>query len=110
MAAAGLTVLTLQAQQYPPAPTFLAPDVVRLGDGRYCMYHCAGKGDSPRSALGVAVSDSIAGLACPNAGIVLKSGRGTSPAWVARIYAATLHPDANPRASPSLVFYRPMLS
>jgi arabinan endo-1,5-alpha-L-arabinosidase len=38
-----------------------APDVVKLADGKFYQYYCACKGDSPRSALGVAVADKVEG-------------------------------------------------
>jgi len=50
-----------------------APDVVRLGDGKYYFYYNSCKGDSPRSALGVAVSDNIEGP-YTNKQIMLRSG------------------------------------
>lgn len=71
--------------------TLWAPDVVQLEDGRYYMYYCACKGDSPRSALGIAVSDNIEGP-YHNLGIILKSGMwGTSEDKTA--YDATRHPN-----------------
>nr|WP_155438131.1 glycoside hydrolase family 43 protein [Pseudoduganella ginsengisoli] len=53
--------------------TLWAPDVVQLADGKFYMYYNACKGDSPRSALGVAVADKIEGPYI-NKGILLKSG------------------------------------
>jgi len=50
-----------------------APDVVKLGDGKFYFYYNACKGDSPRSALGVAVADKIEGPYV-NKQIMLKSG------------------------------------
>jgi len=50
-----------------------APDVVKLGDGKFYFYYNACKGDSPRSALGVAVSDKVEGPYV-NKQIMLKSG------------------------------------
>lgn len=50
-----------------------APDVVKLADGKFYHYYCACKGDSPRSALGVAVADKVEGPYV-NKQILLKSG------------------------------------
>ena len=44
-----------------------------LTDGKYYMYYNACKGDSPLSALGIAVSDNIEGP-YKNKGVILKSG------------------------------------
>ena len=43
------------------ATTLWAADVIQLKDGRFYMYYNACKGDSPRSALGVAVADKVDG-------------------------------------------------
>jgi arabinan endo-1,5-alpha-L-arabinosidase len=50
-----------------------APDVVKLGDGKFYFYYNACKGDSPRSALGVAVADKVEGPYV-NRQVFLKSG------------------------------------
>lgn len=70
--------------------TLWAPDVIQLPDGRYYMYYCACRGDSPLSALGVAVSDNIEGP-YKNLGIILKSGGLRAPDG--SIYDATRHPN-----------------
>ena len=62
-----------EALQYAKTNTFWAPDVQRLNDGRYYLYYCTCKGDSPLSMLGVAVSDSPEGP-YENLGVFLKSG------------------------------------
>ena len=62
-----------EALQYAHTDTFWAPDVQRLNDGRYYLYYCTCKGDSPLSMLGVAVSDSPEGP-YKNLGVFLKSG------------------------------------
>ncbi|SFS05258.1 glycoside hydrolase family 43 protein [Anaeromicropila populeti] len=56
--------------------TLWAPDVIQLQDGRFYMYYCACRGDSPLSALGIAVSDNVEGP-YKNLGIILKSGMGS---------------------------------
>jgi len=70
-----------------------APDVARLDDGRFYMYYCACKGDSPRSALGVAVADKVDGPYV-NKQILLKSGMWGLPSEDGTIYDATIHPNA----------------
>jgi arabinan endo-1,5-alpha-L-arabinosidase len=71
--------------------TFWAPDVIRLNDGRYYLYYCACRGDSPLSAMGLAVADSIAGP-YSHVAVLLKSGMaGTSEDGTP--YNATIHPN-----------------
>ncbi|RZT09871.1 arabinan endo-1,5-alpha-L-arabinosidase [Duganella sp. CF402] len=55
-----------------------APDVVKLADGKFYHYYCACKGDSPRSALGLAVADKVEGPYV-NKQILLKSGNWGGP-------------------------------
>ena len=55
--------------------TLWAPDVAQLSDGKYYMYYNACKGDSPRSALGVAVSDKIEGPYKTKASFEIGHGR-----------------------------------
>ena len=62
-----------EALQYARTTTFWAPDVQRLNDGRYYLYYCTCKGDSPLSMLGVAASGSPEGP-YENLGVFLKSG------------------------------------
>jgi arabinan endo-1,5-alpha-L-arabinosidase len=69
-----------------------APDVAKLDDGKFYMYYCACKGDSPRSALGVAVADKVDGPYV-NMQILLKSGQWGLPSEDGTIYDATLHPN-----------------
>lgn len=70
--------------------TLWAPDVIQLPDGRFYMYYCACRGDSPLSALGVAVSDHIEGP-YKNLGIMLFSGG--LRALDGSLYDATKHPN-----------------
>ena len=72
--------------------TLWAPDVIRLADGRYYMYYNACKGDSPRSALGIAVADKIEGPYV-NKGIILKSGMWGEASYDGSIYDALKHPN-----------------
>ena len=72
--------------------TLWAPDVIKLADGKYYMYYNACKGDSPRSALGVAVADKIEGPYV-NKGIILKSGMWGQASYDGTIYDALKHPN-----------------
>ncbi|WP_448629780.1 family 43 glycosylhydrolase [Cellulomonas soli] len=73
--------------------TLWAADVIQLGDGRFSMYYNACKGDSPRSALGVAVSDDVDGP-YEDLGIVLKSGMWDQISEDGTVYDARVHPNA----------------
>ena len=69
-----------------------APDVVRLGDGKFYFYYDSCRGDAPLSALGVAVADSVNGPYI-NKQIILKSGMtGLSEDGVTD-YDARVHPN-----------------
>ncbi|WP_156762072.1 LamG-like jellyroll fold domain-containing protein [Microbacterium karelineae] len=75
--------------------TLWAPDVFQLDDGRYYMYYNACRGDSPRSALGVAVADDVEGP-YTDLGIILRSGHreGEGPSEDGTPYDALVHPNA----------------
>jgi arabinan endo-1,5-alpha-L-arabinosidase len=70
-----------------------APDVRRLADGKYYMYYDACQGNAPRSALGVAVANSVEGPYV-NKGIILKSGMWGQPSLDGTVYDAYRHPNA----------------
>ncbi|MGN7763755.1 glycoside hydrolase family 43 protein [Paenibacillus sp. 22594] len=71
--------------------TLWAPDVIQLSDGKFYMYYNACRGDSPLSAMGIAVSRKIEGP-YKNKGIILKSGMaGTGDDG--EIYDATKKPN-----------------
>ena len=72
--------------------TLWAPDVIRLADGKYYMYYNACKGDSPRSALGIAVADNIEGPYV-NKGVILKSGMWGQASHDGTVYDALKHPN-----------------
>ncbi|WP_426446409.1 glycoside hydrolase family 43 protein [Paenibacillus sp. S-38] len=72
--------------------TLWAADVIQLGDGRFYMYYNACKGDSPRSALGVAVADRIEGP-YKDQGILLRSGMWGEPSKDGTVYDAKIHPN-----------------
>ncbi len=72
--------------------TLWAADVIKLEDGKYYMYYNACKGDSPRSALGIAVAENIEGPYIDK-GIFLKSGMWGELSEDGTIYDATKHPN-----------------
>jgi arabinan endo-1,5-alpha-L-arabinosidase len=72
--------------------TLWAADVIELEDGKFYMYYNACKGDSPRSALGIAVSNNVEGP-YRDLGIILKSGMWGQPGADGTIYDATKHPN-----------------
>jgi arabinan endo-1,5-alpha-L-arabinosidase len=69
-----------------------APDVVQLDDGKFYMYYDACKGDSPRSALGVAVADKVEGPYVSKQ-VFLKSGMWGETSPDGTIYNAQVHPN-----------------
>ena len=69
-----------------------APDVIQLDDGKFYMYYDACKGDSPRSALGVAVADKIEGPYV-NKQIFLESGMWGQVSPDGTVYDALKHPN-----------------
>ena len=81
-----------EALAWAQTSTLWAPDVIRMDDGRYYMYYNACKGDSPRSALGIAVADHVEGPYV-NQGIVLKSGMWGEVSPDGTVYDATRHPN-----------------
>ncbi len=72
--------------------TLWAPEVIKLGDGRFYYYYCACKGDSPRSGLGLAIANSVTGPYV-NQGLLLKSGMWGLPSPDGKVYDATIHPN-----------------
>ncbi|WP_418276944.1 LamG-like jellyroll fold domain-containing protein [Isoptericola jiangsuensis] len=82
--------------EWAESDTLWAADVIRLeADGRYYMYYNACRGDSPRSALGVAVADDVDGP-YEDLGILLRSGHreGEGPSEDGTSYDARIHPNA----------------
>ena len=70
-----------------------APDVQRLPDGRYAFWYDACKGDSPRSAMGLAVAASVEGP-YQDQGIFLKSGMwGEVSEDGVNVYEPRVHPN-----------------
>lgn len=78
--------------EWAQTDTLWAADVIQLGDGRFYMYYNACKGDSPRSALGVAMADSVDGP-YEDLGIMLRSGMWDEPSEDGTIYDAQVHPN-----------------
>ncbi len=78
--------------EWAQTDTLWAADVIQLADGKFYMYYNACKGDSPRSAMGVAVADDIEGP-YEDTGIILKSGMWDEPSEDGTIYDATKHPN-----------------
>lgn len=78
--------------------TFWASDWIQLSDGRYYLYYCVCEGNSPQSAIGYAVSDSVEGP-YEDLGILLKSS-GSEPLkyeeadGTTGTYDANVHPNA----------------
>ncbi|WP_440119262.1 family 43 glycosylhydrolase [Paenibacillus sp. QZ-Y1] len=81
-----------EALEWAQTDTLWAADVIQLADGKFYMYYNACKGDSPRSALGVAVADNIEGP-YKDQGILLKSGMWDQTSEDGTIYDATKHPN-----------------
>jgi arabinan endo-1,5-alpha-L-arabinosidase len=78
--------------EWAQSNTLWAADVIQLNDGKFYMYYNACKGDSPRSALGVAVSDKVDGP-YKDLGIILKSGMWGQAGEDGTIYDARIHPN-----------------
>lgn len=81
-----------EALAWTESDTLWAPDVIRLSDGRYYMYYCISRTDSPRAALGLAVSDSVRGP-YHNLGVFLRSGMWGQISPAGTIYDPTIHPN-----------------
>jgi arabinan endo-1,5-alpha-L-arabinosidase len=80
-----------EAFEWAKTDTMWAGDIIQLRDGKYYMYYCMCKGDSPLSALGVARADKVEGP-YKNLGILLRSGAGKGEDGTN--YNATIHPNA----------------
>jgi len=82
-----------EALDWAQTDTLWAADVIQLADGKFYMYYNACKGDSPRSAMGIAVADKIEGP-YKDKGIFLKSGMWDQKSEDGTIYDARIHPNA----------------
>ncbi|MCA0755805.1 glycoside hydrolase family 43 protein [Paenibacillus sp. N4] len=78
--------------EWAQTDTLWAADVIRLPDGKYYMYYNACRGDSPLSAMGIAVADDIEGP-YKDLGIILKSGMWGEPSEDGEVYDAAIHPN-----------------
>lgn len=80
--------------EWAQSDTLWAADVTQLADGRYYMYYNACRGDSPRSAMGAAVADSVDGP-YEDLGIILRSGHeeDEGPSEDGTPYDAQTHPN-----------------
>ena len=80
--------------EWAQTDTLWAADVTQLADGRYYMYYNACRGDSPRSAMGVAVADSVDGP-YEDLGIILRSGHeeDEGPSEDGTSYDGQVHPN-----------------
>ncbi|SES08178.1 arabinan endo-1,5-alpha-L-arabinosidase [Gracilibacillus ureilyticus] len=99
-----VTVELEEALTWAQTETLWAPDVIQLKeDGKYYMYYNACEGSSPRSAMGIAVSDHPEGP-YEDLGLILRSGMtleesavidGTpyDEAHYPDVYDATVHPN-----------------
>lgn len=83
-----------EALDWAESTTLWAPDVIQLSDGRYYMYYNACEGESPRSAMGVAVADEVDGP-YEDLGIFLRSGHreGEGPSEDGTPYDPLVHPN-----------------
>lgn len=81
-----------EALEWAESDTLWAPDIIQLDDGRFYMYYNACRGDSPRSAMGVAVADEITGP-YTDLGVFLKSGMWDQISEDGTIYDARVHPN-----------------
>lgn len=85
-----------EALEWAETDTLWAPDIIQLADGRFYLYYDACRGDSPLSAMGIAVADEVTGP-YEDLGLILKSGmRGESEdgtQFDARVHPNVIDPD-----------------
>ncbi|MFG6440135.1 glycoside hydrolase family 43 protein [Roseateles sp. LKC17W] len=86
-----VTTELAEALAWAKTDTLWAPDVTKLADGKFYMYYCACKGDSPLSALGIAVADKVDGPYV-NKQLLLKSGMAGA-SEDGSTYNANIHPN-----------------
>ncbi len=82
-----------EALEWGQTNTFWAGSVIRLTDGKYRYYYSVCKGDSPRSAIGLATADRVDGP-YRHVAILLRSGMWGQPGEDGRIYDPTVAPNA----------------
>ncbi|PWF46839.1 glycoside hydrolase family 43 protein [Massilia glaciei] len=89
-----VTTELAEAFAWSQVTTLWAADVIQLDDGKFYFYYNTCKGDSPRSAMGVAVADKIEGPYV-NKKVFLKSGMwGQVSEDGVNLYDAQVHPNA----------------
>ena len=88
-----VTTALAEAFAWSQVTSLWAADVVQLADGKFYFYYNTCKGDSPRSAMGLAVADNIEGPYVDK-GVFLKSGMWDQASPDGRIYDARIHPNA----------------
>ena len=89
---ANVTTALAEAFAWSQVTGLWAADVIQLDDGKFYFYYNTCKGDSPRSALGLAVADKIEGPYV-NKGVFLKSGMWGEASPDGAIYDARIHPN-----------------
>lgn len=80
-----------EALTWAETTTLWAPDVAYV-NGRYLMYYNACRGDSPRSAMGIASASSVQGP-YTNQGLILRSGMWGQASEDGSVYNANVHPN-----------------
>ena len=90
---ANVTTALAEAFAWSQVTGLWAADVIQLDDGKFYFYYNTCKGDSPRSAMGLAVADKIEGPYVDK-GVFLKSGMWNEASPDGRIYDARIHPNA----------------
>ena len=90
---ANVTTALAEAFAWSQVTSLWAADVIELDDGKFYFYYNTCKGDSPRSAMGLAVADKIEGPYVDK-GVFLKSGMWDQASPNGKIYDARIHPNA----------------
>lgn len=83
-----------EAVSWARADSIWAPHVIQLSNKKFYMYYCASTFGSPRSAIGIAVSDNIEGP-YKHYAVILKSGQTVSdgPSEDGTLYNGMKHPN-----------------
>ena len=85
-----------EALEWAETDTLWAPDIIQLADGRFYLYYDACRGDSPLSAMGIAVADEVTGP-YEDLGLILKSGMSgeseDGTPFDARVHPNVIDPD-----------------
>ncbi|MEJ7805243.1 MAG: glycoside hydrolase family 43 protein [Telluria sp.] len=89
---ANVTTALADAFAWSQVNSLWAADVIEI-DGKFYFYYNTCKGDSPRSAMGLAVADEVEGPYV-NKGVFLKSGMWDQASPDGKMYDARIHPNA----------------